>query len=162
MYKVYFLIVFLALSACSKKDPDFSYKPIYSEKALLVSEIGKNLEVLEVKTKYPITGYPTILKSDRYYYLLEEGLVTTLHQVDFQGKLRKSMDFGNDDKLNAEAISQVITKDDRVGIITFGKQITWFDEDLKEIGSEELPVKANIVPNKQTKKQQQTTNDNNA
>lgn len=142
MCRVIFLLAILILSACSEKESTFSYEPIYSEKALLVSEIGESLEIIEVQTKYPIAGIPTILKSDRYYYLLEEGLVTTLHQVDFQGKLRKSMDFGNDDKLNADAISQVITKDDRVGVITYGKQITWFDEDLKEIGTEELPVKA--------------------
>ncbi|WP_297335816.1 hypothetical protein [Algoriphagus sp.] len=111
MYRAIFLLVFFILSACSEKESTISYKPIYSEKALLVSEIGKNLEILEVKTKYPITSYPTTLKSDRYYYLLEEGLVTTLHQVDFKGNLRKSMDFGNDDKLNADAISQVVTKD---------------------------------------------------
>lgn len=142
MYRVIFLLAILILSACSEKDPDFSYKPIYSENALLVSEIGKSLEIIEVQTKYPIAGIPTILKSDRYYYLLEEGLVTTLHQVDFKGNLRKSLDFGNDDKLNADAISQIILKGDRVGVVTLGQTITWLNENLEEIETEKLPVKA--------------------
>jgi hypothetical protein len=105
---------------------------LQADKPLLVSEIGESLDIIEVQTKYPISGYPTILKSDRYYYLFEKGLITSLHQIGLDGKVRKSIDFGYDDKLNADGITQVILRDNGVGVVSMGKTVIWFDEDLVE------------------------------
>lgn len=137
------LILFILIS-CKKSEERFSFEPIFVEKPLLVSEIGESLEIIEVKTNYPISGYPTILKSDRYYYLYEEGVVTSLHQVSLDGKVRKSIDFGYDDKLNANGITQVILRENGVGVVSRGKSIIWFDEDLVEQETETLPFKANF------------------
>ena len=140
------LIVFLLaiIFCCKEKEDKFSIKPNPAKKPLLVSEIGESLEILEIQTKYPISGTPTILKSDRYYYLFEEGIVTSLHQVSLDGKVRKSIDFGYDDKLNADAITQVVLKENRVGIVSRGNLVVWFDENLEEMESEKLPFMANF------------------
>lgn len=137
------LIIFVFLS-CEKKEEEFSFLPTLKNKPLLVSEIGESLDIIEIQTKYPISGTPTILKSDRYFYLFEEGIVTSLHQVGLDGKVRKSIDFGNDDKLNALSITQIVTKQNHIGVITHGDQITWFDEELKELQTEKLPLKAKV------------------
>lgn len=144
MYRFILTIVFLSFISCQKTPEQFSYTPNYVEKPLLVSEIGESLDIIEIQTKYPISGYPTILKSDQYYYLFEEGLVTSLHQVGLDGKVRKSIDFGYDDKLNADGITQVILRENGVGVISRGTSIIWFDEDLIEQETETLPFKANF------------------
>jgi hypothetical protein len=130
--------------SCEKKQPQFSFKPLPADKPLFVSQIGESLDIIEVQTKYPISGTPTILKSDRYFYLFEEGIVTSLHQVGLDGKVRKSIDFGYDDKLNADGITQVILRENGVGVVSMGKTIIWFDENLEEQDSEKLPFKANF------------------
>ncbi len=148
---LYFCLV-IGLFSCQETNPSFSYKPVQSEKPLLVSELGEKLEIIEVHTKYPISGTPTILMSDRYFYLFEEGMVVSLHQVDFDGKVRKSIDFGFDDKLNGHAISQILIKEDRIGVITYGDLVAWFDENLEEVEEERLPAKAkfHFLDDKQT------------
>jgi hypothetical protein len=144
MFRNLIFILLFVFYSCTKKSEQFSFVPTLAEKPLLVSEVGKSLNIMEVKTKYPISGTPTILKSDRYFYLYEEGIVYSLHQVDKSGEVRKSVDFGFDDKLNANAITQIFTQNDSIGIITFGQKITWLDENLAEIGEQELPVKAKV------------------
>jgi hypothetical protein len=52
------------------------------------------------------------------------------------------LDFGYDDKLNGEAISQILIDGERVGVVIYGETVIWFDENLEEIGSEKLPVRA--------------------
>ena len=138
-----FILLFIFFS-CANKTDQFSFTPIQVDKSLLVSEIGKSLEIIEVKTKYPISGTPTIRKSDHYFYLFEEGIVFSLHQIEKSGAVRKSIDFGFDDKLNANAITQIITQNDSIGIITYGQQITWLNEELEETGTEKLPFKAKV------------------
>jgi hypothetical protein len=130
--------------SCKNKQSDFSYSPINSNSPLLVSEIGQSLEIVEVQTIHPISGTPIIFKSDKYFYLFEQGIITSLHQIELTGTHRKSIDFGFDDKLNANAITQVLIDQNRVGIITHGHKISWFDEDLMEMGTEELPIKAKV------------------
>lgn len=130
--------------SCEKKQTEFSFKPLQADMPLLVSEIGESLDIIEIQTKYPISGAPTILKSDRYFYLFEEGIVTSLHQVDLDGKVRKSIDFGHDDKLNVDGITQVILKENDVGVVTMGEKVIWFDENLEEQDTEKLPFKANF------------------
>jgi hypothetical protein len=139
-----FLYIFLLLGlfSCGRNESSFSYKPIKSEKPLLVSELGEKLEIIEVRTKYPISGTPKIFKSDKYFYLFEEGIVVSLHQVDFDGNLRKSIHFGFDDKLNGLAITQILIKEDRVGVVENGDKVTWFDENLEEVEVATLPAKA--------------------
>ena len=92
-----FILLFIFFS-CANKTDQFSFTPIQVDKSLLVSEIGKSLEIIEVKTKYPISGTPTIRKSDHYFYLFEEGIVFSLHQIEKSGAVRKSIDFGFDDE----------------------------------------------------------------
>lgn len=142
MGRLFFFLIFIFCGSCDKRESQFSFKPIKSDLPLLVSEIGQSLKVIEVQTKYPISGTPTILKSDKYFYLFEQGIVFSIHQIGLEGEVRKSIDFGFDDKLNGHAITQIITPGDRIGVITQGDRVTWFDEDLKEIGNEELPFKA--------------------
>lgn len=140
------LIVFICLISfsCEKKETQLSFKPKQVNKPLLVSEIGESLEIIEVQTKYPISGTPTILKSDKYFYLFEEGIVTSLHQIGLDGKVRKSIDFGYDDKLNADGITQVIVRENGIGVVTMGENVIWFDENLDEQDTEKLPFKANF------------------
>ncbi|MCE7055607.1 6-bladed beta-propeller [Algoriphagus sp. AGSA1] len=141
---IWFILSLFISFGCSKAPSHFSYQPIMSEEPLLVSEIGKELDIIEIQTRYPITGTPTILKSDRYFYLFEQGVVTTLHQIGLNGKVVKSIDFGFDDKLNADAITQVVLKQDHIGIISRGNSIVFFDENLEEVSTEKLPFKAHF------------------
>ncbi|MFN3996646.1 6-bladed beta-propeller [Algoriphagus sp.] len=144
MSRTVLAIILLLFISCKKTPEQFSFEPKIAEKPLLVSDIGQSLEILEIQTKYPISGTPTILKSDRYFYLFEEGIVTSLHQVDIDGKVRKSIDFGHDDKLNADGITQVILRKNGVGVVTMGEKVIWFDENLEEQDTEKLPFKANF------------------
>lgn len=144
MNRIILVPIFLLLFSCSQNPEEFSFSPKIVDKPLLVSEIGQQLDILEMKTKYPISGTPTLLKSDRFYYLFEEGLVTSLHQIDLDGNLRNSIDFGYDDKLSADGITQVLLKENRVGVVSRGKTVIWFDEDLEENDSEVLPFMANF------------------
>ncbi|MFC3416077.1 6-bladed beta-propeller [Algoriphagus hitonicola] len=141
---IFFLFMLLLTFSCEEKKSDFSFVPINSEKPIFVSEIGESLDIIEIKTQYPISGVPTILKSDRYFYLFEEGFVTSLHQIDLKGNLKNSIDFGYDDKINADGITQVILRENEVGVVSMGKTVIWFDENLEELETEELPFKANF------------------
>ena len=134
----------LSFISCKQEISQFSFEPISVQYPLLVSEIGESLEILEIQTKYPISGTPTILKSDRYFYLFEQGIVTSLHQVSLDGKVLKSIDFGYDDKLNADAITQVILKENKIGVVSRGNLVIWFDENLEELEEEKLPFMANF------------------
>lgn len=141
LFPVFLSIIFFS---CEKKEQEFSFLPTQANKPLLVSEIGESLDIIEIQTKYPISGTPTILKSDRYYYLFEEGIVTSLHQVGLDGKVIRSIDFGYDDKLNADGITQIILRENGVGVVTMGEKVIWFDENLEEQDTEKLPFKANF------------------
>ncbi|WP_157963137.1 6-bladed beta-propeller [Algoriphagus litoralis] len=144
MNRWFILFLSLIFFSCEEKDSSFSFQPIQANKPLLVGEIGESLEIIEIQTKYPISGTPTILKSDKYFYLFEEGIVTTLHQIGLDGNVRKSIDFGFDDKLNADGITQVILIENGVGVISRGTSIIWFDENLEERETEKLPFKAHF------------------
>jgi hypothetical protein len=138
---IHILVVFLLFS-CGEKESGFSKLPHYSEAPLLVSDIGKSLSIIEINSKYPISGTPFILKSNNYYYLFEQGIVYSLHQIEFDGKIRKTLDFGYDDKLNGLAISQIFVDGERVGVVINGDKVIWLDENLEEIETEVLPIKA--------------------
>ncbi len=142
MNRILISIVFVGIFSCQKSTQNFSFLPVESEKPLLVSELGESLDIIEIQTKYPISGIPTILKSTKFFYLFERGVVTSLHQVSLEGKALKSIDFGYDDKLNSDAITQVYLDGERIGVVSRGHLITWFDENLEETGTETLPVKA--------------------
>lgn len=144
MSRIILLVILFTIFSCRENPKTFSFEPKIADKPLLVSEIGQSLEILEVQTKYPISGTPTILKSDKYFYLFEEGIVTSLHQIGLDGKVRKSIDFGYDDKLNADGITQVILRENGVGVVTMGEKVIWFDENLDEQDTEKLPFKANF------------------
>ena len=144
MSRIILSLLLLTIFSCKESPKKFSFEPKIAGNPLLVSEIGQSLEIFEVQTRYPISGTPTILKSDKYFYLFEEGLITSLHQIDLNGKIRKSIDFGYDDKLNADGITQVILRENGVGIVTLGKTVIWFDENLEEQETEKLPFKANF------------------
>jgi hypothetical protein len=137
-------IFLLSFISCKQEIRQSSFEPLSVENPLLVSEIGLSLEILEIQTDYPISGTPTILKSDQYFYLFEQGIVTSLHQVSLDGKVQKSIDFGYDDKLNADAITQVILKENKVGIVSRGNLVIWFDQTLEELEEEKLPFMANF------------------
>lgn len=144
MSRIILSLILLTTFSCKESSKKFSFETKTDDKPILVSEIGESLEIIEVQTKYPISGTPTILKSDRYFYLFEEGIVTSLHQVGLDGKVRRSIDFGYDDKLNTDGITQVILRENGVGIISLGKTVIWFDENLEEQDTEKLPFKANF------------------
>lgn len=138
------IVIVILFFSCEKSTVDFSFSPISSKSPILFSNLGQRLEIVEIESDYPISGTPLILKSERYFYLFEQGILTSLHQIDTNGEYRKRIDFGFDDKLNAEAITQVLIEQNQIGVITHGDRITWFDEDLKEVGTEELPNKAKV------------------
>ncbi len=143
--KLFAVLAFVLFSSC--KDPTeetLSYVPERSDRPLLVSEFADRLDVLEVQTPYPISGVPVILRSDRYFYLFETEMVTTLYQLDLNGKVLRNLQFEEDGRLPAAYITQVILKGDRIGIILSGDRVTWLDEKLDEIGEEILPVKAKV------------------
>lgn len=140
--RFFFFFGLIGLLSCEAKESDISKDLIYDDKPLLVSEIGEGLEIIEVKTKYPISGTPTILKSKDYFYLFEQGLIFSLHQLHIDGRHRKTMDFGFDERLNAEAISQITIDGERIGVVAHGDKMTWFDEDFNELESEVLPIRA--------------------
>jgi hypothetical protein len=141
--KVLFLFL-IPLLSCNPSISNFSIQPVEVDKPILISDIGESLGILEVQTPYPISGTPSILKSNRYYYLFEQGIVSTLHQVGLDGKLIRSIDFGYDDKLNSDGITQVILRGNQVGVVSRGSSVIWFDENLEELETEKLPIKAHF------------------
>jgi hypothetical protein len=141
--KLLFLLLIPFLS-CNSGISNFSIQPTEVDKPVLVSDIGERLDILEIQTPYPISGTPSILKSDRYYYLFEQGIISSLHQVGLDGKFIRSIDFGYDDKLNADGITQVILRENQVGVVSRGSSVIWFDENLEELETEKLPIKAHF------------------
>jgi hypothetical protein len=137
----YLLPIVFLLSACSDSPPEFTnIKPEFSDTSLKVIEIAETLEVIEVKTDNPIGPGPTLLASDEYIYLFDGEYSQRLLQIDFEGNLINSTQFYEDEKLNITSITNMFLKDGMIGIISDGRDINWFDENLKYIGSEDLPV----------------------
>ncbi|MBN7810288.1 hypothetical protein J0A68_04925 [Algoriphagus sp. H41] len=140
--RLFFCLLFALFSCQNPGDQTFSYQPVRSDKSLRVTDLGESLEVLEVQTRYPISGTPTILRSERHLYLFETDMVTTLYQLDLRGKVLRSLEFEEDGRLPAGYITQVMLRGDQIGIILSGDRVTWLSETLEEVGEEFLPVKA--------------------
>ncbi len=117
-------------------------KPEVTNKFLRLSELGDDLEVLEVKTSYPIGAQPQIVLSDRFIYLMDASVSMILYQLDHRGQVLRQYELGFDDDLNIRGINHLLVKGDSLGIVSMSDRITWFNDLLQPIGKESLAVKS--------------------
>ncbi len=146
MNQIYqFFIIGFFLFSCSSKEPVELQKidPTHADIPLNLSDIGKKLNIIEIKTKTPIGGMPDVILSDKYIYLFDQDHSQSLYQVDYDGNVLNSIRFGNDDKLNINGINNLVAKNNKVGVVSMGSKIIWFDENLKEEKTEIMAIKAN-------------------
>ncbi|REG79409.1 6-bladed beta-propeller [Algoriphagus antarcticus] len=141
-------LVFLCLFlACSQKPQDealISLIPIDIDSPLLMSSISKKMDFLEIKSESPIAGTPRVFIGDSYYYLFDQDFTTSLYQIDKNGTILNTIQFGVDDRINSNSITNLILKNNKIGIIQNGLNLTWLDENLKEDYTETLLVKASF------------------
>lgn len=142
----YILKIFiLTLFSCTSEKIEnlIEIIPKNADISINLSELGQKLNITEIKTDIPIGGIPEVLLSEKYIYLFDQDFTQTLYQVNFNGIVLNSIQFGNDDKLNINGINNLVVKNNKVGVVSMGAKITWFDENLKEEKSEVMAVKAN-------------------
>lgn len=146
--KKLFIIVLLGLFiACSTKPKDETLNPITPiivDSQLPISSISERMKILEIKSEIPIGGTPNIFIADSNFYLFDKDYTTSLYQIDKNGVILNSIQFGIDDRINSNSITNVIIKKNQIGVVQNGANITWFNENLKEIGNEKLLVKASF------------------
>lgn len=145
MNQIYqFFIIGFFLFSCSSKEPVELQKidPTHAKISLNLSDIGKKLNIIEIKTKTPTGGMPDVILSDKYIYLFDQDYSQSLYQVDYEGNVLNSIRFGNDDKLNINGINNLVEKNNEVGVVSMGRKIIWFDEKLNNKKTETMAIKA--------------------
>ncbi|AFL84364.1 hypothetical protein Belba_1764 [Belliella baltica DSM 15883] len=85
---------------------------------------------------------PDVILSEKYIYLFDQDYSQSLYQVDYDGNVLNSIRFGNDDKLNINGINNLVVKNNKVGVVSRGSKIIWFDENLKDEKTEIMATKA--------------------
>jgi len=141
-YHFFLLLPFLSCST-TEVDELLVLYPESHNAPIELSELGEKLTILEVKSHKPIGGIPEILLSESYIYLFDQDYTHSLYQIDLDGNILNQLEFGYDGKINIDGITNIITKDDQIGVISRGSEIIWFGQDLEELNRELLPHTAN-------------------
>jgi len=146
MKKLSYIAFIYFIIACNQQNNEENLVAITPENLdspLSISSISNRVEFLEVKSERPIAGTPNILIGETFYYLFDQDYTTSIYQIDKEkGIILNTIKFGTDDIINSNSITSVVIKDNQIGIIQNGLNVTWFDENLHEVGNEKLLVKA--------------------
>lgn len=146
MKQLSYIAFIFSLVACNQpinEENLVAITPENLDSPLSISSISNRMEFLEVKSERPIAGNPQILIGETFYYIFDQDYSTSIYQIDKnKGTILNTIKFGTDDIINSNSITSIMIKDNQIGIIQNGSNVTWFDENLIEVGNEKLLVKA--------------------
>ena len=137
--------ILVLLTSCSDSKIEFEeIKPNFVAEPIKVIDLADDFYAIEIKSEVPIGQMPTILADDNHIYLFDREASQSLFKIDYNGSILASVRFEEDDMLNIHGITSLILVEGRVGVITLGEKVNWFDENLELTGSEKLPARGNF------------------
>ncbi|MCS4436576.1 6-bladed beta-propeller [Aquiflexum gelatinilyticum] len=157
MKKYHFLLIFIfsnLFSNCSPKTetqqfqstPLIVIEDIKESKEMLFSEIGKNIDIIQLDNDCLMGQINKLVYSDNKYFALDIDQCGCLCSFDATGKLIKKLDLKVDSKFQFDGITEMFMVEGNLVVHDVPRKTNFhLNENLEVLKTEKLPFQANAI-----------------
>jgi hypothetical protein len=153
-YSISIFILFFLFSHCSPKSEKQQFQSssliliedIGERKEMLFSEIGKNIDIIQLDNDCLMGQINKLVYSDNRFYALDIDQCGCLCSFDATGKLIKKLDLKVDTKFQFDGITEMFMVEGNLVVHDVSRKTNFhLNENLEVLKTEKLPFQANAI-----------------